>query len=84
MRLLFFACFFVVVIAVYQPAQAKSCKDFATYEQALRYYKERKESGRTGWKKLDRDRDGRPCECLPGGRKSDENACKAWRKKVAS
>lgn len=45
------------------PAYAKSCKDFSTHQAAQKYYQAKK----PGWKKLDRDGDGRACDCNPGG-----------------
>lgn len=49
------------------PALAKSCKDFSTHQAAQKWYEARKASGQTGWKSLDRDGDGKACDCLPGG-----------------
>lgn len=46
---------------------AKKCADFSTQKQAQDWYEQRKKSGQTGWKKLDRDGDGQACDCLPGG-----------------
>lgn len=37
------------------------------YQQAQKWYEQRKKSGQTGWKSLDRDGDGQACDCLPGG-----------------
>lgn len=48
-------------------AKAKKCSDFATQQQAQAYYESLKKAGKTGWKSLDRDGDGRACDCLPGG-----------------
>lgn len=48
-------------------AKAKTCKDFATQKQAQDYYEKRKKAGLTGWKSLDRDGDGRACDCNKGG-----------------
>ena len=48
-------------------AAVKKCKDFSTQQQAQKWYEERKRSGQTGWKNLDRDGDGKACDCLPGG-----------------
>lgn len=42
-------------------AGSKSCKDFKTQAEAQAYYVKNKA------KKLDRDGDGRACDCLPGG-----------------
>nr|WP_279053191.1 excalibur calcium-binding domain-containing protein [Acinetobacter tandoii] len=46
---------------------AKKCADFSTQKQAQAWYEQRKQSGQTGWKSLDRDGDGQACDCLPGG-----------------
>ena len=46
---------------------AKSCKDFPTQAAAQEFYEARKASGQTGWKNLDRDGDGKACECNVGG-----------------
>ncbi|MEN8392198.1 excalibur calcium-binding domain-containing protein [Acinetobacter indicus] len=46
---------------------AKKCADFSTQKEAQAWYEQRKKSGQTGWKSLDRDKDGRACDCLPGG-----------------
>ncbi|HPE59092.1 MAG: excalibur calcium-binding domain-containing protein [Thiothrix sp.] len=54
-----------------------SCKNFDNQAQAQAYYDAR----RQGWKGLDRDSDGEPCECLPGGSKYGESVCWSWRKK---
>ena len=37
---------------------AKTCADFSTQQQAQKWYEQRKKSGQTGWKSLDRDGDG--------------------------
>lgn len=68
---------FALSLAVSDPAEARvSCKSFKTYAEALAFYTERKKAGKSGWKSLDRDRDGRPCECLPGHRGRDPKACR--------
>lgn len=46
---------------------AKKCADFKTQKEAQAWYEQRKKSGQTGWKSLDRDGDGQACDCLPGG-----------------
>jgi len=46
---------------------AKKCAAFSTQKQAQSWYEQRKKSGQTGWKSLDRDGDGHACDCLPGG-----------------
>lgn len=48
-------------------SHAKKCADFKTQQEAQKWYEERKRSGQTGWKSLDRDKDGKACDCLPGG-----------------
>lgn len=49
------------------PAYAKKCADFKTHQEAQTWYEQRKKSVQTGWKSLDRDKDGSACDCLPGG-----------------
>lgn len=46
---------------------AAKCADFKTQQEAQKFYEARKKAGQTGWKNLDRDGDGRACDCLPGG-----------------
>ncbi|MBC9229213.1 excalibur calcium-binding domain-containing protein [bacterium SPL81] len=46
---------------------AKKCADFGTQQEAQSWYEQRKKYGQTGWKSLDRDGDGKACDCLPGG-----------------
>ena len=48
-------------------AKAKKCKDFPTQQAAQKHYEKLKKSGQTGWKSLDRDGDGKACDCNPGG-----------------
>lgn len=43
------------------PAYAAKCADFKTQQQAQNYFIKH------GDKRLDRDKDGRGCDCLPGG-----------------
>lgn len=43
------------------------CSDFKTQTAAQKFYEKLKAAGETGWKTLDRDGDGRACDCLPGG-----------------
>lgn len=46
------------------PAMARvSCKDFATQAEAQAYFNAKK----AGYKNLDRDKDGRACDCNKGG-----------------
>ena len=51
----------------YIQSYAKKCADFSTQQQAQKWYEQRKKSGQTGWKSLDRDGDGQACDCLPDG-----------------
>lgn len=51
----------------FHPNLCKKCADFATQQQAQKWYEQRKKSGQTGWKSLDRDGDGHACDCLLGG-----------------
>lgn len=48
-------------------AKTKSCKDFSTQQQAQVHYEALKRAGKRGWKSLDRDGDGRACDCNKGG-----------------
>ena len=58
----------LAVLAISQPAFAvKKCSDFKTQQEAQAHYEKLKKAGKTGWKSLDRDGDGRACDCLPGG-----------------
>ena len=45
----------------------KKCADFSTQKQAQAWYEQRKKSGQTGWKRVDREDEGQAGECLPGG-----------------
>lgn len=59
----------LAVLAISQPAfAAKKCSDFKTQQQAQAHHDSLKGAGKTGWKSLDRDGDGRACDCLPGGK----------------
>lgn len=58
-------------------AQGASCKSFSSQSEAQSYYDAKK----PGWKRLDADKDGEACECLPGGSKYNESVCTSWRKK---
>ncbi|WP_373683940.1 excalibur calcium-binding domain-containing protein [Acinetobacter sp. YH12073] len=51
----------------FRSSLCKKCADFSTQQQAQKWYEQRKKSGQTGWKSLDRDGDGQACDCLPGG-----------------
>lgn len=57
----------LLMLALTAPALAKTCKDFPTQAAAQKYYEAQKAAGKSGWKKLDRDNDGRACDCNVGG-----------------
>lgn len=58
----------LTVLAISQPAfAAKKCSDFKTQQEAQAHHDKLKKTGQTGYKSLDRDGDGRACDCLPGG-----------------
>lgn len=58
----------LAVLAISQPAFAtKKCSDFKTQQEAQAHYEKLKKAGKTGWKSLGRDGDGRACDCLSGG-----------------
>ena len=61
--------FILLVMFLFIPfsLQAKKCSDFGTQKEAQAWYEQRKQSRQTGWKSLDRDGDGKACDCLPGG-----------------
>jgi|GEM_PF-2726147 len=63
-------------------AHERKCDEFPTYADALRHCKESTHhSWPTKCGNHDRDKDGRPCECRPGGPETDTQACKSKRKK---
>lgn len=73
-----FAIAFLAMIIATLPSWAKervTCKSFATYAEALQVYTRNKKQNKAPWKSLDRDNDGRPCECLPGSPDVDRKAC---------
>lgn len=51
-------------------AFAVTCRNFSSQAEAQRYHDSK--NGRT---RLDRDRDGEACECLPGGSKYGSSIC---------
>ena len=53
------------------------CADFETQADAQLYFDAKKK----GYKRLDGDKDGEACECLPGGSSYEKSYCKRWRKK---
>ena len=56
---------FILLLATFYiiPTYAKSCKDFRTHADAQNYFNAKKPV----YKRLDRDKDGIACDCLPGG-----------------
>lgn len=52
----------LILMIATSTAGAVACRDFDTQEEAQRYHEEH--GGNT---RLDGDRDGEACECLPGG-----------------
>ncbi len=80
----FALCLFCALSIFTAPVHAHEfyCKDFPTYADAVRHCKT---SAQHSWPDKcgshDRDKDGRPCECRPGGPETDTQACKSKRKK---
>lgn len=70
--------FAVLTLITSAHAERVTCKSFNTQQEAQKYYEQRKKSGQTGWKSLDRDKDGQACDCLPGG--SGKNCPKSKKK----
>lgn len=54
---------FLLVLSIPSLTFAKYCKDFKTHQEAQAYFNAKK----PGYKRLDRDKDGSACDCLPGG-----------------
>jgi hypothetical protein len=66
----------LTLLAFSSTVQAKvSCAAFTKQDDAQSYFDDQK----AGYKILDRDKDGEPCECLEGGSKYHERACVVWR-----
>ncbi len=61
MKKLLFGIFLLPALVLPAPAQAASCKDFSTQQEAQAYF------NRNGGGNLDRNKDGVACESLPGG-----------------
>lgn len=51
-------------------SHAERCADFATQQEAQEYME------RTGDTRLDGDKDGEACECLPGGSRYGSSVCR--------
>ena len=54
---------FLLVLSIPSLTFAKYCKDFKTHQEAQAYFNAKK----PGYKRLDRDKVGSACDCLPGG-----------------
>lgn len=61
---IYFICLLLVCPSL---VYAKKCADFKTQQEAQAWFEKQQKSGGSGWKGLDRDGDGRACDCLPGG-----------------
>lgn len=55
--------FIAILMITTTSAFAIKCKDFRTHAEAQAYFNAKK----PGYKRLDRDKDGSACDCLPGG-----------------
>lgn len=60
----------ILALALTVAAGAVACRDFDTQEEAQRYHEEH--GGNT---RLDGDKDGEACECLPGGSAYGSQKC---------
>ena len=60
----------VLMAAVSATAGAVACRDFSSQEEAQKYHEEH--GGNT---RLDGDKDGEACECLPGGSAYGSQKC---------
>lgn len=58
---------FIAITLTTSVSARTTCKSFKTQQEAQKYYEQCKKSGQSGWKSLDRDGDGKACDCLPGG-----------------
>lgn len=56
--------FFSMLLFTMTTVHAKKCSEFRTQAQAQAYYKSLKKANETGWKSLDRNKDGIACNCL--------------------
>ena len=77
-----FICLASILVCNSAHAQSgrKYCSDFPNYKTAVSYCME--QYGTTlGCGGLDRDMDGLPCECNPGGPEANEKACKNRKEK---
>jgi len=64
------ALILALALTVAAGAGAVACRDFDTQEEAQRYHEEH--GGNT---RLDGDKDGEACECLPGGSAYGSQKC---------
>ena len=53
----------ILFICFTSQAYAVKCADFKNQKEAQAYFNAKK----SGYKRLDRDKDGSACDCLPGG-----------------
>ena len=82
MKSIWLACTISICLAEGASAHKKKCDEFPTYTDAVNHCKNvPPHVWPTNCGNHDRDKDGRPCECRPGGAKVDTNACKSKRKK---
>ncbi len=69
---------FSLMLSTTANAKRISCKSFKTQAEAQAYYNKRKKAGKSGWKSLDRDRDGIACE---NGKKGKQKGKKSKNKR---
>ncbi len=67
----------MITTLLFGNAYAIKYADFNTQAETQRYY----ESGKRGGKRLDCDKDGEACECLPGGSHYYDSVCRRFRQK---
>lgn len=64
---------FLLLISSIHSVYAARCSDFSTQREAQEYM------NRTGDTRLDGDKDGEACECLPGGSAYGKSICRKYR-----
>jgi len=77
-----FSLSLLAALAVTSPAHAhqKKCTEFRSYQEAVQHCKAvPPHQFPQNCGNHDRDKDGRPCECQPGGPEADSQACKSKR-----
>lgn len=60
----------VALLSLSSTSWAVRCADFSSQQEAQNYMEQH------GARKLDRDKDGEACECLPGGSKYGSSICR--------